>query len=96
MVLLANKAYYIMINSSVENIIIEQTNKAEELLTKQEVTLGADQIYVLSLSNLNTSNKIRHLDNLGWTRSRIAIALNKRYQHVRNVLITPVKSTANK
>lgn len=37
-----------------------------------------------------TSSKIRYLDSLGWSRSSISKKLNKRYQHVRNVLITPV------
>lgn len=38
-----------------------------------------------------TSAKIRYLDSLSWTRVRIAKELNIRYQHVRNVLITPIK-----
>lgn len=42
------------------------------------------------------SSKIRFLDGLGWTRSAIAKQLGKRYQHVRNVLITPIKGTAAK
>lgn len=37
-----------------------------------------------------TSARIRYLDQLGWSRSAIAKQLGKRYQHVRNVLITPV------
>lgn len=36
------------------------------------------------------SGKIRYLTVLGWTRGQIAKYLNIRYQHVRNVLITPV------
>lgn len=39
----------------------------------------------------STSQKIRYLDSLGWSRSNIAKQLGKRYQHVRNVLITPIK-----
>lgn len=38
-----------------------------------------------------TSAKIRYLDSKDYTRSEIAKILNKRYQHVRNVLITPIK-----
>lgn len=38
------------------------------------------------------SNKIRFLDNLGYSRSEISLELNIRYQWVRNVLITPVKN----
>ena len=37
------------------------------------------------------SAKIRFLDSQGLTRSEIAKRLDIRYQHVRNVLITPVK-----
>jgi hypothetical protein len=37
------------------------------------------------------SSKIRFLHALGWKRSQIALKLNKRYQHVRNVLLTPLK-----
>jgi hypothetical protein len=36
---------------------------------------------------LNVSAKIRELHALGMSRSQIAKALNKRYQHVRNVLV---------
>ena len=32
------------------------------------------------------SNKIRYLNNKGYTRADISRILNKRYQHVRNVL----------
>ena len=39
-----------------------------------------------------TSSQIRYLNAIGWTRGDIARKLNKRYQHVRNVLITPVKN----
>lgn len=39
-----------------------------------------------------TSSKIRFLNGLKFSRSEIAVELNKRYQHVRNVLITPIKN----
>lgn len=39
------------------------------------------------------SKAIRTMDSLGFTRSQIATKLNKRYQHVRNVLTEPVKRT---
>ncbi len=38
------------------------------------------------------SSKIRFLNSLGWTKSEIAKELGIIYQHVRNVLNTPVKS----
>lgn len=37
------------------------------------------------------SSKIRALNSEGYTRSEIATFLGKRYQHVRNVLVTPLK-----
>jgi hypothetical protein len=39
--------------------------------------------------------KIRVLDKLGATRSEIANYLQIRYQHVRNVLISPAPSSQN-
>ena len=40
----------------------------------------------------NTSQKIRYLNSVGVPRADIARILNKRYQHVRNVLEQPIKS----
>lgn len=37
-----------------------------------------------------TSAKIRFLDSKNYTRVQIKNRLNIRYQHVRNVLITPI------
>jgi len=36
---------------------------------------------------------IRYLDSEGWKRGDIARKLGIRYQHVRNVLITPLKKS---
>jgi len=44
------------------------------------------------ISNLSTtSSKIRYLNSKQFSRSEISKILNIRYQHVRNVLITPLK-----
>ena len=46
-----------------------------------------------SFSDLPTkSAKIRFLNSHDWTRSEISKHMQIRYQHVRNVLITPVKN----
>ena len=46
-----------------------------------------------TLNNLpTTSSKIRYLNSLDISRGDISRTLNIRYQHVRNVLITPVKN----
>jgi len=39
-----------------------------------------------------TSAKIRAMHQDGMSKGAIAKALNKRFQHVRNVLVTPVKN----
>ncbi|TXH42031.1 MAG: hypothetical protein E6Q97_36440 [Desulfurellales bacterium] len=39
----------------------------------------------------SVSSAIRKLHSEGKTRGEIAKMLNKRYQHVRNVLLTPLK-----
>ena len=45
------------------------------------------------LNSLPTkSAKIRFLTTKDWTRSEIAKHLNIRYQHVRNVQITPIQN----
>ena len=45
------------------------------------------------IEKFNTKSAvIRHLNNEGYSRSEIAHILDIRYQHVRNVLITPLKS----
>lgn len=43
---------------------------------------------------VNISAKIRLLNKEGFSNGQIAKFLNKRYQHVRNVLITPVTNPA--
>ena len=40
---------------------------------------------------VTTSSKIRYLASTGMSRGDIARVTGKRYQHVRNVLITPLK-----
>ena len=39
-----------------------------------------------------TSARIRYLTVAKWSRSEIAAKLKIRYQHVRNVQITPIKT----
>ena len=47
----------------------------------------------IETQGINTkSDKIRKLAKLGATRSEIAAYLNIRYQHVRNVLVSPAPS----
>jgi uncharacterized protein YggE len=46
---------------------------------------------VSSDAALNVSQKIRALYAMGIAKAEIALILDKRYQHVRNVLLTPIK-----
>jgi hypothetical protein len=46
----------------------------------------------LRADHKTTSGIIRHLNAEGLTKGEIAKVTGKRYQHVRNVLITPVKN----
>lgn len=41
--------------------------------------------------NLSLSSKIRTLSSMNLPRGQIAKLVNRKYQHVRNVLITPLK-----
>jgi competence protein ComGC len=61
-------------------------NKATEQVEVKE------QVKDYGLDKFNTTSaKIRHLNSQGLTRSEISKVLNIRYQHVRNVLIQPLK-----
>lgn len=62
----------------------------------QPSTLTVAQIADMSAEDIikhygNKSNAIRALHGLGLKRSQIAKTLGIIYQHVRNVLITPLK-----
>jgi len=59
----------------------------KEQTANVELKFDPEKLSVLT----TTSSRIRYLDACGMTRGEIAKTLNKRYQHVRNVLITPVK-----
>lgn len=56
-------------------------------------TPSFDASFLASLAT--TSSKIRYLDKCGLSRGAIAKLLNKRYQHVRNVLLEANKKPAN-
>ena len=67
-------------NTQVEAVEVTVDNELEQIRSK--------------LATFTTkSAKIRYLNDLGWNRSKIAKELNIIYQHVRNVLITPIKKT---
>lgn len=59
-------------------------------VTKNDDKTPAMTKVVENLKEQTTSAKIRGLNAAGFSRSEIAKFLGKRYQHVRNVLITPI------
>lgn len=68
--------------------------QTQNVSTETTVTLTPAEELDLVLEGLpTTSAKIRHLTALEWKRGDIAKKLGVRYQHVRNIQITPVKRT---
>lgn len=62
-------------------------------MTEAAIQISDDMIQIANDAHLPKSSKIRQLSSLGLTRSQIASLLNIRYQHVRNVLVTPLKKS---
>lgn len=58
-------------------------------------TLNKTQLNKLN-SFKYTSSKIRYLDKLKFSRGEISKVLKIKYQHVRNVLITPTNNNKEK
>jgi hypothetical protein len=79
-----------------------QTNETAQVETVE--TKLPDHVFNLPLDGTGSeqfikdsggvSKAIRILTADNWPRGVVAKMLNKRYQHVRNVLITPVKKTS--
>ncbi len=89
----SNKAQAKKIDIDVETIVDEVVS---DMTTKEREHKSADivltDLQAIALDSCKTvSAKIRFLDNEKFDRSAIARFLNKRYQHVRNVLETPLK-----
>jgi len=55
------------------------------------VTINDEILSIVNDENLSKSSKIRTLSSMNLPRGQISKILNIRYQHVRNVLITPLK-----
>lgn len=55
------------------------------------VTVTDEITQIVNDENLTMSSKIRQLASLNVPRGQIAKLVNRRYQHVRNVLTTPLK-----
>lgn len=68
------------------NQITVESNESEAVAAQPQFELPK-----LMETHKTKSNVIRFLSGQGWTRSQIASFMNIRYQHVRNVLIQPLK-----
>jgi hypothetical protein len=69
---------------------MSKTQTNDQVVPQQELKFDPAQLSALT----TTSAKIRYLDSCGLKRGEIATTLGKRYQHVRNVLITPIKKSS--
>ena len=79
------------VTEAVTEVKAPTSNKAP----KEKVEVVLTEAQKKEMEGLKTiSSKIRYLHNEGLTRGQIATALNKRYQHVRNVLESPLKKSA--
>jgi hypothetical protein len=74
-----------------EQAPVQSTTPAK--VEKVQPTLSEDNASKLAQAT-TTSARIRFLSSIGWTKGQIAKHLGKRYQHVRNVLNTPLKKSA--
>lgn len=61
---------------------VNESEKAFEMTAEQQTALDSIK---------TVSGQIRYLDSIGMSRGQIAKKLGKLYQHVRNVLTTPLK-----
>lgn len=74
---------------------MSKSNTAKKSETVETPKVDVKPIDVTKYAGLSTkSAKIRSMFADGYTRSQIAKALDIRYQHVRNVLVEPLKRTA--
>lgn len=77
----------------VEQVATEQVEQVEPITEQEAIdaSVKAMTLEVLMDTLKTKSAVIRHLSAEGMTTGQIAKFMNIRYQHVRNVLITPVK-----
>lgn len=69
----------------------QKFNKSSIKINKESAEKNVE--YLNSIGYTNTSSRIRFLLSEGYSRADVAKCLDKRYQHVRNVEITPIKKT---
>lgn len=84
-----------------DSIEVKVKNKKDGKAKKDQVgSTKKDEVKIVKLTDeqkaclkeiKTVSGKIRYLDSQGYMRTEIAKLLDKRYQHVRNVLTTELK-----
>jgi hypothetical protein len=81
---------------------MKKTNKTLTIEDAVEISVKVDKVDIVEVKLseaqlidyarcISLSDRIRYLHSQNFSRSSIATYLNIRYQHVRNVLITPLK-----
>lgn len=85
--------YIIIIESKeVKSKTNKQTNQELHTMSKEQVVKVETETLESLMSQYKTKSAlIRELHSRGKTRGEIAKFMGIRYQHVRNVLITPIK-----
>lgn len=81
-------------NVNTDNTVVDLTKLSNDDLAAELARRMAESekdAIAIATGSGSKSDKIRSLASLGYSRSRIAKALDIRYQHVRNVLISPPK-----
>lgn len=84
-------------NVQVEESVVEQVSETATVMEQPvEVSYPDDGSMAdkLIIDHQTVSGAIRFLDSKGIERGKIAKILGRRYQHVRNVLITPLKKSS--
>jgi hypothetical protein len=61
------------------------------MATKKQTKVTELKLEALMLEYKTKSGVVRYLTAEGWTRSDIARFVGIRYQHVRNIQLTPLK-----
>lgn len=78
--------------TEVHNPILDIPSETAKV-TSEYATDGS-QAPMLVEQHGSVSAAIRFLDSKGFERGQIAKIMSRRYQHVRNVLITPLKKSS--
>jgi hypothetical protein len=95
-------------SSAAAAAVLAHIEELDEVITPQEVAMEVARTTAtrrkydvaqvraeaaqLTKDVAGVSAKIRHLIGAGWERGKIAVGLDKRYQHVRNVATQKLKS----